>query len=292
MSTLEEPDTLSKISLPEPTQAATRQTRAAKRPQLPSNMKQFLAALAFFAALLGAWEYTARHSGASSLLLPAPTAVWQYIVGAAKDGTLSEATLVTMKRLFLGYAVGIGIGIPLGMLLARFKFLHNTVGTLALGLQTLPSVCWVPLALLWYGQTEKAMLFIVVMGTVWAVILATEHGIRQIPPLYREAAATMGSKGLHLWLRVLAPASLPHIVSGTKQGWAFAWRSLMAAEIYITILSGMGIGHLLHYGRELHAMDQVVGLMVIIIVIGFLADKIIFSPWERFLRRRWGLLNS
>jgi NitT/TauT family transport system permease protein len=166
------------------------------------------------------------------------------------------------------------------------------VGTIALGLQTLPSVCWVPLALLWFGQTETAMLFIVVMGTVWAVILATDHGIRQIPPIYREAASTMGSKGLHLWLRVLAPASLPHIVSGAKQGWAFAWRSLMAAEIYITILSGMGIGHLLHYGRELHAMDQVVGLMFIIIVIGFLADKIIFSPWERFLHRRWGLNNS
>ncbi len=255
-------------------------------------MKQFLAALAFFAVILGAWEYTARHGEVSAVLLPAPTAVWQYIVGAAKDGTLSEATLVTMKRLFLGYAVGIGIGIPLGMLLARFKFLHNTVGTLALGLQTLPSVCWVPLALLWYGQTEKAMLFIVVMGTVWAVILATEHGIRQIPPIYREAASTMGSNGFHLWLKVLAPASLPHIVSGAKQGWAFAWRSLMAAEIYITILSGMGIGHLLHYGRELHAMDQVVGLMFVIIVIGFLADKVVFCPWERFLRRRWGLLNS
>lgn len=255
-------------------------------------MKQFLASLTFFAVLLGAWEYTARHSGASSLLLPAPTAVWQYLVGAAKDGTLSEATLVTMKRLFLGYLAGIGIGIPVGMLTARFKFLHNTVGTIALGLQTLPSVCWVPLALLWFHQSEGAMLFIVVMGTVWAVILATDHGIRQIPPIYREAASTMGSKGLHLWLRVLAPASLPHIVSGAKQGWAFAWRSLMAAEIYITILSGMGIGHLLHYGRELHAMDQVVGLMFVIIVIGFLADKIIFSPWERFLHRRWGLNNS
>ena len=255
-------------------------------------MKQFFAALAFFAALLGAWEYAAHHSDVSAVLLPAPSDVWRYLVVAAGDGTLAEATVVTMKRLMLGYLAGIGIGIPVGMLTARFKFLHNTVGVIALGLQTLPSVCWVPLALMWFGQTETAMLFIVVMGTVWAVILATDHGIRQIPPLYREAAATMGSKGLHLWFRVLAPASLPHIVSGTKQGWAFAWRSLMAAEIYITILSGMGIGHLLHYGRELHAMDQVVGLMAVIIVIGFLADKIIFSPWERFLHRRWGLNNS
>ena len=255
-------------------------------------MKQFLAALAFFAVLLGAWEYAAHHTGISPVLMPAPSDVWQYLLGAAKDGTLAEATLVTMKRLMLGYLAGIAIGIPLGMLTARFKFLHNTVGTIALGLQTLPSVCWVPLALMWFGQTETAMLFIVVMGTVWAVILATDHGIRQIPPLYREAALTMGSRGFHLWLRVLAPASLPHIISGTKQGWAFAWRSLMAAEIYVAIIGRDGIGHLLHYGRELHAMDQVVGLMLTIIVIGFLADKIIFSPWERFLHRRWGLTNS
>ncbi len=266
-------------------------TSGERRPASP-HMKQFLAATAFFAALLGAWEIFARYGGVSTVLLPAPSAVLQYLVGAARDGSLSEATLVTMKRLVLGYAIGIGAGIPLGMLTARFKFLHNTVGTIALGLQTLPSVCWVPLALLWFGQTETAMLFIVVMGTMWAVILATDHGIRQIPPIYREAASTMGSKGLHLWLKVLAPASLPHIVSGSKQGWAFAWRSLMAAEIYVTILSGFGIGHLLHYGRELHAMDQVVGLMFVIIVIGFLADKIIFSPWERFLHRRWGLRES
>ena len=98
----------------------------------------------------------------------------------------------------------------------------------------------------------------------------------------------MGSRGFHLWLRVLAPASLPHIVSGTKQGWAFAWRSLMAAEIYVTILTGFGLGNLLNYGRDLNDMDQVFGVMLVIVVIGLLADKILFSPWERFLHRRWG----
>jgi NitT/TauT family transport system permease protein len=255
-------------------------------------MKNILPAIAIFAVLIGAWEYAARVSGTSAVLLPAPSAVWSYLVEAARSGELLEATLVTMRRLAVGYLVGIIVGIPLGMLTARFKLAHLTLGVIALGLQTLPSVCWVPLALLWFGQSETAMLFIVVMGTVWAVILATDHGIRQIPPLYREAAETMGSRGLHLWCRVLVPASLPHIVSGTKQGWAFAWRSLMAAEIYVTILTGFGLGHLLHYGRELQAMDQVVGLMLLIIVIGFAADKLLFSPWERFLRRRWGLTAS
>jgi hypothetical protein len=98
----------------------------------------------------------------------------------------------------------------------------------------------------------------------------------------------MGSGPLHRWLYVILPASLPYLISGMKQGWAFAWRSLMAAEIYVTILTGFGLGHLLHYGRELNAMDQVIGIMLVIVVIGLLADKILFSPWERFLHRRWG----
>jgi NitT/TauT family transport system permease protein len=132
------------------------------------------------------------------------------------------------------------------------------------------------------------MLFVVIMGTVWSVVIATDTGVRTISPIYARAARTMGSGPFHRWARVILPASLPHLISGMKQGWAFAWRSLMAAEIYVTILTGFGLGHLLHYGRELSAMDQVIGIMLVIVVIGLLADKILFSPWERFLHRRWG----
>jgi NitT/TauT family transport system permease protein len=132
------------------------------------------------------------------------------------------------------------------------------------------------------------MLFVVIMGTLWSMIIATDNGVRNVPPIFARAARTMGSRAIHTWLKVILPASLPFIVSGMKQGWAFAWRSLMAAEIYVTILTGFGLGHLLHYGRELNAMDQVIGIMLIIVVIGLLADKILFSPWERFLHRRWG----
>jgi NitT/TauT family transport system permease protein len=120
------------------------------------------------------------------------------------------------------------------------------------------------------------------------VIIATDNGVRSIPPIYSRAARTMGSRGLHTWIRVMLPAALPFIVSGMKQGWAFGWRSLMAAEIYVTILTGFGLGNLLHNGRELNDMDQVIGIMLIIVVIGLLADKLMFSPWERFFHRRWG----
>jgi NitT/TauT family transport system permease protein len=224
----------------------------------------------------------------SAVLLPSPIQVIVYLRDALLDGTLAEASLVTLRRLFAGYLAGIAVGLPLGLLTARFRFLRDTLGLVALGLQTLPSVCWVPLALLWFGQSEGAMFFVVLMGTVWSMIIATENGVRNVPPIYARAALTMGSTGLHTWVRVLLPASLPFVVSGMKQGWAFAWRSLMAAEIYVTILDGFGLGHLLHYGRELNAMEQVIGVMVVIVAIGLLADKALFSPWERFLHRRWG----
>jgi NitT/TauT family transport system permease protein len=132
------------------------------------------------------------------------------------------------------------------------------------------------------------MLFVVVMGTLWSVVIATDTGVRHVPPIYRRAALTMGSKGYHIWIKVIFPAALPFIVSGMKQGWAFAWRSLMAAEIFVTILTGFGLGQLLHYGRELNAMDQVIAIMFIIVLIGLLADKTLFAPIERFLHRRWG----
>lgn len=251
-------------------------------------MKRALVVVVFFGALVLAWQLATMTGRWSPVLLPSPGAVAEYLWGALQDGTLIAATAVTLRRLLLGYAIGIAIGLPLGLATSTSSYMQDTVGALALGLQTLPSVCWVPLALLWFGQTETAMLFVVVMGTVWSVVLATNAGARTIPPIYARAARTMGSEGFDKWTRVILPASLPFVVSGMKQGWAFAWRSLMAAEIFVTILSGLGLGHLLQYGRELSAMDQVIGVMVVIVVIGLAADKALFSPWERFLHRRWG----
>ena len=255
-------------------------------------MRRFLFAFTFFTLLIGLWQLLFAFHVWSAVLLPAPLTVWDYLVGAVKDGTLLSASWITTKRLLLGYSVGCLIGLPLGLLTARSKYLNDTVGLLALGLQTLPSVCWVPLALLWFGQTESAMIFVVVMGTLWSVLIAVDNGVRNLPPIYVRAARTMGSNGLHTLVKVVLPASLPYVISGMKQGWAFAWRSLMAAEIYVTILSGYGLGHLLHFGRELNAMEQVIGVMLVIIGIGLLADKLLFSPWERFIHHRWGTAKA
>src|SRR5256712_4335714 len=150
-------------------------------------MKRFLLAAAFFAVLLLLWEAAFRARIWSPVLLPSPWQVASYLKNAAADGTLFKATVITMRRLLVGYLIGLVMGLPLGLLTARWKLFHDTIGTLALGLQTLPSVCWVPLALLWFGQTEAAMLFVVVMGTLWSVVIATDTGVRPVPPIYRRA---------------------------------------------------------------------------------------------------------
>jgi NitT/TauT family transport system permease protein len=251
-------------------------------------MRRLLHATLFFGSLVILWQLLYDAKIWSPVLVPSPASVASYLVSAVRDGTLAGAVVITMRRLLIGYVIGIVVGLPLGLLTSRWSVLQDTIGTLSLGLQTLPSVCWVPLALLWFGQTEAAMLFVVVMGTLWSVVIATDTGVRNVPPIFRRAALTMGSKKLHLWFKVILPAALPFVVSGMKQGWAFAWRSLMAAEIFVTILTGFGLGQLLHFGREQQAMEQVIGVMAIIVVIGLLADKILFSPTEQFLHRRWG----
>ena len=133
------------------------------------------------------------------------------------------------------------------------------------------------------------MLFVVVMGTVWAVVIAVQESVLNVPPLYLRAAQTMGSQGWHLWSRVIFPAALPGVLSGMKQGWAFAWRSLMAAEIFVVIVTGFGLGSLLNAGRELLRMDQVMGVMAVVMLVGLLADLVFFAPLERWLRRSRGL---
>lgn len=252
-------------------------------------MKRLTTSILFFLLLVGLWEFMIRRGIWDSPLLPSPTDIVRYLIHSIQTGELIDASWVTCKRLFLGYFVSLVVGLPLGLLNARFRFLQDTLGVIALGLQTLPSVCWAPVALITFGQNEVAMFFIVLMGSLFSILLATTDGVQSVPPIYYRAARTMGSSGFHTWYAVMLPASLPFVVSGMKQGWAFAWRSLMGAEIYVIVQkTGAGLGLLLHYGREVHDIAAVAGIMCVIIVIGLLADKIMFSPFERFMHKRWG----
>ena len=225
----------------------------------------------------------------SSGIFPLPSKILGFLWSGLFDGSILSALWVTLRRLVLGYAIGFVIAVPLGLLLAQSRLMRDTLGVLALGFQSLPSVCWVPISLVIFGQDERTILSVVVMGSVWSLMLATENGIRSVPPLYLRAASTMGSKHFHLWTRVMFPAALPSIFSGMKQGWAFAWRSLMSAEIYVYILSGIGLGWMLNAGREEMNVEKVYGVMLVIIIVGLVMDRLCFAPVERWLRERWGL---
>src|SRR2546428_9685361 len=194
-----------------------------------------------------------------------------------------------MKRMLLGYALSVVLGMILGLGVASNKFLEETVGGLLVSLQSLPSICWLPLAVLWFGLTEKAILFVVVMGSLLSVTIAMETGRHQIPKIYTMAGRNLGARRFRLFWHVLLPASLPYIVSGLKQGWAFAWRSLLSGEM---IFVSLGLGQLLMMGRDLNDISQVVAVMVVIILIGFAVDGLVFRVVERNLRRKWGLSSA
>ncbi|MCL1887229.1 MAG: ABC transporter permease [Betaproteobacteria bacterium] len=247
-----------------------------------------LACLVCFLAL-AFWQTASHLEWVSPILLPAPLDIGRYLFESILDGILPQALMITLGRLFIGYCLGLLVGIFLGFLLYYSALMRSTIGVVALGLQTLPSVCWAPLAILWFGQTESAMYFVVVMGSIWAITIATENAIQSVPPLYVRAARVMGSTGLHTWRTIILPAALPQLLNGAKLGWAFAWRSLMAAEIYVMIIANMGLGQLLHFGRELNAMDQAMAVMVVIVLIGFVTDRLLFMPAEKYLRKTRGL---
>ncbi|GAB64023.1 ABC transporter permease component [Candidatus Jettenia caeni] len=194
-----------------------------------------------------------------------------------------------MKRIAIGYGISIVIGVLLGLLIGRIRIFEETLGSLISGLQTLPTICWLPLALLWFGLNDKAIIFLVAMGAVLSITIATDAGIKSVPPLYIRAAKTMGARGLNLYFEVILPAALPYIITGMKQGWSFAWRSLMAGELLIVCL---GLGHLLMIGRELNDMSQVIAVMIVIIIIGILVDRLFFVKMEKHIRERWGLAKG
>lgn len=240
--------------------------------------------MAFLALLVATWA--AVSSGDDSGLLPGPLDVARALWGACRSGLLPRGVVKSFARLGVGYGISLVVGVSLGVGLARSALLKNTVGALALGLQAIPSVCWMPLALLWFGLNEAAILTVVVLGSLLSIAIGTESAVRSIPPLLVRAARTMGASGLRLWLRVILPAALPGILSGARLGWTFAWRSLLAGELLF--VSG-GLGQVLEWGRDLNDMALVMAVMIALVALGLASDHLFFGLLEQRLRRRWGL---
>lgn len=217
---------------------------------------------------------------------PSPVDVFKSLYFLSTDNTLIIAVTASMKRLMIGYLLSVVIGLALGIFIVRYKYIGENIKSFILGLQTLPSICWLPFAILWYGLSEKTIIFVIAMGSIFAISIATEGAINNVYPLYIKAAKTMGAKGVKLYLNVVVPASLPSIVAGLKQGWSFAWRALMAGEM---LVATRGLGQVLMIGRDLADISQVLAVMIVIIAIGLILDNLVFGRIEASIRQKWGL---
>lgn len=240
---------------------------------------------AFLAVLLLLWQLAALAGPWPTWIFPGPLQVGAALVEMAGSGLLLDGIGRSLFRLAAGYGLALLIGIPLGLLLGQSRIAEELLGTPILGLQSLPSICWLPVALLWFGLSEWAILFVVIAGSVLSVALATEAGVRNLNPIWVKAARTLGAEGIALYTTVLFPATLPALVSGAKLGWTFAWRSLMAAEL---LYVAGGLGQLLQTGRELNDVAMIFAVMVVIIVVGLTFERVVFGPLERRIRQRFG----
>lgn len=255
------------------------------KPAIPGLLKK----TAFYLLLIIIWEMVFRLKLWPAFSFPSPLGVLENLVSGAKDLSYFIAVGVSVKRVLLGYIISLTFGFSLGLIVTKVRFLDETLSPLLLGLQTLPSICWLPLSILWFGIGEDSIIFVVAIGSTFSIAMSVVSGIKNVPPIFIRVAKTMGAKGSKAYTTVIIPAALPSIVSGMKQGWSFAWRALMAGEL---LSPKDGLGYALTIGRDLADMNQVVGVMIIIIMIGLLIDKFVFGRLEKSIRYRWGLTQS
>lgn len=247
---------------------------------------KILRQIVFYTALLALWQLLFQLHVWPQYLFPSPKAVLETLQSGFADRSFLIGIGVSMRRIAIGYALSVLLGVALGLAMGKVKVLDETIGGFVSGLQTLPSICWLPLAILWFGLSELAIIFVVIMGSLLSVSIATNSGVKNIQPIYLRASCNMGAQGMRMFTHVVLPAALPSIVSGLKQGWSFAWRSLMAGEI---LFVSLGLGHLLNMGRELNDMSQVIAVMIVIIGIGVVMEMCVFGLAERRIRQIWGL---
>src|SRR4051812_36037965 len=243
-----------------------------------------------FALVIVVWELVYLAKVKPHYLLPAPWTTAKRFGTLFSNGDIPNAIWLSMSRGLLGFAISILIGTPLGILVARVKYVRAAVKPVLSGLQCLPSVAWVPAAILWFSLSNSAIYFVVLMGAVPSIAVGMVSGLDQIPPLYTRVGTVLGARGLRSVYHVLVPAALPGYLGGLRQGWAFAWRSLMAAELITQSPDlGTGLGQLLDRHRELSEMDGVMAVIIAILVVGIVVELLMFGPLERRVLRRRGM---
>lgn len=245
----------------------------------------FVQRFVFVFAFLALWQLVASLGIYPRFLLPSPIDVVETLIFGFFQGDYFQAILESFRRVLLGYALAVLVGVISGLAIARYRFLDNTIGVSLTALQSIPSVAWVPLALLWFGISEAAVLFIVVLEAFIPSALGVRTGVKTIPKEIIRAAQTLGAHSLDLYLRVIFPSIIPQLISSLRLSWAFAWRALIAGELFV---NGLGIGQKLELGRSLADMSQVMAMIIIIAILGYLTDDLFFRSIERQVQKLWG----
>ena len=256
---------------------------------MQSRAAGLLRVLAFYAALIALWQLLYSAHVWSPYLFPEPMRVLRALQRYLDNGVLFDAVRSTLQRMAIGFTLAFTLGMLVGVAIGSIRWLDQTLGSLVLGMQSLPSITWLPLAILWFGLTEQAIIFVVLMGSVFAIAISARDGVRSIPLLQRRAAQVFGAGRWQTVRYVTLPGMLPSMAQGLKLGWSFSWRSLMAGEL---LFVSAGLGHLLQLGRDLNDMALVIAIMGVIVVIGLAFDRLVFGPIEGWVQSRWGLSQA
>jgi NitT/TauT family transport system permease protein len=238
--------------------------------------------------VLGTWHVVYLSGWRPEYVLPSPATVLGSLGSMITSGDFWQAVATTLRRALVGYVAALVIGTTLGVLVSRLRPLRMAVGSLITGMQTMPSIAWFPFAILLFGITEQAITFVVILGAAPSIANGIIAGIDHVPPSLVRAGRTMGASGFTLYRLVIVPAALPSYVAGLNQGWAFAWRSLMAGELLVLIIGAASLGANLEFARQLSQADRMLATMIVILVIGMVADAV-FSAVSRRMRRARGL---
>jgi NitT/TauT family transport system permease protein len=248
--------------------------------------------LAAIALALGVWQLVVWLEWKPRVVLAPPAEAFSDLWDLLTDGTLTTAVRITLWRAAQGFALALVLGVIIGSLVARVRPVRAAVGSLITGLQTMPSVAWVPFAIVIFQRDlESAILFVMVLGATPSIANGLISGADHIPPILLRAGRVLGARGLSAYRHVILPAALPAFVGGVKQGWAFLWRSLMAAELIAVVPGRESIGFLLGINRQLSNSSGLIATMIVILCIGVAVDSLVFGTLDRAIRRRWGLLE-
>jgi NitT/TauT family transport system permease protein len=242
------------------------------------------------AIVLGVWQLI-HVSGWKKLIFPGPAGTLSDLWGQLQTGLLWRAIAITSERAVIGFALAVVIGVVVGALVSRIAPLRAGVGSLITGLQTMPSIAWFPFAIILFGISTTTILFVIVLGAAPSIANGLIAGVDYTPPLLLRAGKMMGLRRLSLYRYLILPASLPAFVAGLKQGWAFAWRSLVAGELLVIIANQPSLGVLLSTDQDQADMQGATSIIIVILILGIIVDMV-FGVADRAIRRRWGLTGT